>query len=255
MKPGESKQTTVSEPWPYAPPNMSRKENPRSKNADLVLGNIISTLKARPELAQSYEAIVAQIRLHGATEPLKSVMVTSAIPNEGKTTVAINLALTLALAGERIALLDGNVSGNGLYESMFEIPLGAGSSESLSKGKSASVASLSVDLASLDSNTNGALDVFHGGQAYFGSLASSSTTPLRKTLDNLGTAYDLLIVDAPAILAGSSAQLLATAVDGVLFVVHIGVLQVRQAIRARDQVRQTGTPIIGVIVNRIDETR
>ena len=72
-------------------------------------------------------------------------------------------------------------------------------------------------------------------------------------LQALARNYDLVLVDAPPVLNTSDAILMAPAVDGVLFTINAGTVAGKNALRAKQQLERTNTPVLGAVLNRFDQ--
>ena len=81
---------------------MKRGKGSQDKIAKPVYEGFLQLLEANQGVRQSYETLLSNLHLLNSTRPIKTVLVTSSQPEEGKTTVAINLSLTMTLAGKKI---------------------------------------------------------------------------------------------------------------------------------------------------------
>jgi len=177
----------------------------------------------------------------GEESPARRIfMVTSAIPGEGKTTVATNFAAALGLSGRRVVLVEADLM-SPRFERLFDTTSFAGFTELL-RGH----VRLSEVLAY--SGIKNVSLVFAGSAA---ADSSDYMTPNRLStlVDDLLGDFDVVIIDAPAVLASSDALVLAQQVQNVLWVVDMDATDRKSVMRAHDQILRVGATIIGVAVN------
>jgi len=202
--------------------------------------------------AESYSRLVTNIGF-AATEhphPVKVLLVTSALARDGKTTVATNLALTLAREGRRVLLIDGDLRG-GRIGGMLGLFERAGLSDTLLQrsGFADAVAEVPVD-------SQHTLHVLTQGVAPMTdpSALLGSTAPA----DLVATArenYDVIVVDTPPVNSVVDAAILTRHCDGVLLVARAGVTGRDALVFAMEQLRIVRAPIIGAVLNDVDLRR
>jgi polysaccharide biosynthesis transport protein len=171
------------------------------------------------------------------------VLVTSAQPNEGKSTIAANLAETLALGGARVLLVDGDMRKGRLHE-LLGLPSGPGLSEVLA-------GSTRLEQA-FQPNCRPNLSFLGRGS----SLKNPGDALLGPELDrNLALwrdRFDFVIIDTCPVFAAADASTLAPKVDGTLFVVRRGFSRARVVREALELLGQRQAKILGVVFNRAD---
>jgi receptor protein-tyrosine kinase len=170
----------------------------------------------------------------------RSLVITSAVPSEGKTSTAINLAIALAQTGQRILLIDGD----------------------LRRPKAASVLGLerSVGLTTVlvgRSDLHESIQKHTASGIYF--LASGPIPPnptevlqshaAQSLFDRLNQMFDMVIIDAPPLLPVSDAAIIARDVDGAILVVRHGKTTTDQLVQARLRLTQIDANLFGVAVN------
>lgn len=171
----------------------------------------------------------------------KTVLVTSAVPNEGKTTVVSNLAITMALAGARVLLGDCDLRRGGVNE-LFKSPVSPGLSEVL-RGK------VHWRDAVQETSTRG-LDLLARGEV----LDQTSEMLLSKTaeemLREMADEYDYVIFDSAPVLVADDTASFAPKLDTVLFVVRMSSTMARLTGKALDLLYDRQVNVGGVILNR-----
>lgn len=176
---------------------------------------------------------------HGKTP--KTILITSAVPNEGKTTTVCNLAVTMALSGNRVLLADCDLRRGGVNE-LFKLPVGPGLSEVL-RGKT------HWRDAVQETNTRN-LDLLARGDV----LDQTSEMLLSKTADEMlkemADEYDYVIFDSAPVLVADDTASFAPKLDTVLFVVRLSSTMARLTAKALDLLYDRQVNVGGVILNR-----
>ena len=177
-------------------------------------------------------------------EALKTLVVTSATPGEGKTLTAANLAVTLAYDGLRVLLVDCDIRRPRVH-GMFRVPRAPGLMEMLTTtaapGAQPPQAIRETAIAGLFVLTCGALP----------SNAANllSGTRMRVLLQELREQFDMIVLDTPPVLATADAGIVASLTDGVLLVVRAGATDRNAAQRACQHLSNVGARVIGTVLN------
>lgn len=202
-----------------------------------------------PELRESYDALLASLRLSAAFDHGKSLLVTSARPSEGKTTVAACLALTAALAGQKAMLIDGDLRRPSLLCGTGRDG-GIGFGEVLDGNANPLDAIQAAEL--LDSAQRPhTLWVIGAGRKSPSFLSGVDRSKARTAFRSVTQDFDIVFVDSSPILAANDALLLAGIVDAVLIVVG-GDAHADEVRRAKQLLDPIGTPVIGAVLNEFD---
>ena len=195
-------------------------------------------------------------------DSMKTLVVTSAAPGEGKTMTAANLSVTFAYDGLRVLLIDCDVR-RPRQHSLFQMPRAPGLMELLmpSSGSSNGVQSLSFN-PSLGMTESGrpVTDIIRPTNVRGLSLLPCGALPtnasnllsgvrMRVLLQELAKSFDLVILDTPPVLATADAGILASIADGVLLVVRAGQTDRVAAKRAHQQLVNVGARIVGTVLN------
>ena len=178
--------------------------------------------------------------------PVQTVLVTSALPGEGKTTVAVNTALSLAQSGARTLLIDLNLR-NAALSRLFDLPDWQGLSNFLSD---------QTDLTSQISPTLvDNLFVLPAGPQPSGPIQLIDSPRTSYALGLLGQFFDAIVIDTPPLLHSGDALVLSSQADGLIFVIEGG-KTLRQAVRkAFSYLKQADARILGTVINNVDVRR
>jgi len=174
-------------------------------------------------------------------KPPKTILITSAVPNEGKTTVTSNLAVTMALAGARVLLADCDLRRGGVSE-LFKLPSTPGLSEAL-RGK------VHWRDAVQETSTRN-LDLLARGDVFDQTSEMLLSKTAEEMLREMGEEYDYVIFDSAPVLVADDTASFAPKLDCVLFVVRMSSTMARLSGKALDLLYERQVNIGGVILNR-----
>jgi capsular exopolysaccharide synthesis family protein len=204
-----------------------------------------------PGEAEAFHLIRAHLRYFNVDRELRALLVASAAPGDGKTTVARHLAGAAARMGSRVLLLEVDLRRPTLAQQL-DIPSGPGLSDVLIGIVSMSEAIQSIDLDGPggDGSRGRTLDVLVAGATLPpnpGELIESHA--MEAVLGQAKAAYDLIVIDTPPLTAVSDAFPLLRKVDGVIIVGRVGRNRRDVAERLHETLTGAGAPLLGVIAN------
>ncbi|MBL8064925.1 MAG: polysaccharide biosynthesis tyrosine autokinase [Chthonomonadaceae bacterium] len=210
-----------------------------------------SPLIADPQRARAFEAyriLRTSILLAGPDK--KAFIVTSSVPKEGKTTVAGNLAVAMALEGKRTVLIDGNLRNPAIHK-LFKVDRDKGLTDVLAGNVGLDEALKTTDIANLAILTAGA-DAPNSTEM----VASAA---MKDLIQKISAQADVVLVDSPSAFGYADTQSLVTVVKDVLFVTQLEQPSKPQMREAVGMVDFAGGHVLGVILNKdrwaIDRTR
>ncbi len=172
----------------------------------------------------------------------KTILVTSSVPDDGKSVTSANLAITLANAGSRVLLIDGDLR-KGTQHSRFDFDTGPGLSETLSQGLKWTELVRDTRVPKLFLLPRGAATQ-HSSELF---LSGSIDVLLKEAVSQ----YDFVIVDSAPVMAADDVTSLAPHVDGVLFVLRAEHTSARVAHAALESLYQRQVRILGLVFNSI----
>ena len=175
------------------------------------------------------------------------IMITSALPSEGKSTIVRNLALSYRESGASVAVVEADMRRPVLAD-QFELPHGTGLAEALSEGEP--LRTYKVPDSEHEPPTRGRIDVALAGASVENPSVLLGRSHLPAILRRMAQRHDIVLVDSPPLLSVSDGLALLNAVDGVLVVVRTGRTTYPAAQRLRRTIERIGAaPILGVVAN------
>ncbi|MGA8144179.1 MAG: CpsD/CapB family tyrosine-protein kinase [Candidatus Acidiferrales bacterium] len=194
--------------------------------------------------AEQFRTLRSRLYQLRSNQPLRTLLVTSSIPTEGKTFVTNNLAQAIVRQPDRRALIiDAD-----LRRSRLHVPLGAPSSPGLTDYLRGKADAISI----IQQGQEGNLCFIPGGNEVTNPSELLSNGRLRVLLDRVKTIFDWVILDSPPCLLVADASVLADNCDGILLVTRAGVTPAATAQRATQELR--GRNVVGVVLNAVKET-
>ena len=215
--------------------------NGQDKRIELVAQHL-----PKSQMSEAFRALRTSILLSQADHPPQVILVTSALPREGKTTAAANLAVTLAQLGDKTVLVDADLRKPGVGRLL-----------NLSGGKYAGLSSYLAGVSSLD-----LVSVPHPAIPNLVAIPTGPLPPnpadllsshkLAEAISELRAKFKFIVIDSPPIMAATDAVILSVQTDGVLLVVRSGETPKEAFTRTRDLLKSVKCRILGVVLNAVD---
>ncbi len=200
---------------------------------------------AKPESAfgESIRSLQIGVQLSNIDRPPKVVLVTSALPAEGKTVIALSLARMKALAGEKAIVVESDLRRPILYKKL-QLPKEPGLVEYL-----ADQASL-ADIIHQDEATGA--HILPAGRPTPNSSNLLNSDRMKSLLAELSARYDLVVLDSPPVLAVGDARILAHLADKTIFIVRWAETRREVAMLGLRQIAEAGGDIAGFVLSRVN---
>ena len=218
-------------------------DNGHEKPIELVVQHL-----PKSQMSEAFRALRTSILLSQAEHPPQVILVTSALPREGKTTAAANLAVTLAQLGDRTVLVDADLRKPGIGRLL-----------NLGTGKYAGLSSYLAGVSSLD-----LVSVPHPAIPNLVAIPTGPLPPnpadllsshkLADAIVELRSKFKFIVIDSPPVMAATDAVILSVQADGVLLVVHSGTTPKAAFTRARDLLMSVKSRILGVVLNAVNSS-
>ena len=205
---------------------------------------LVTQARPQSQMAESYRALRTSLLLTSLGAPPKVILVTSALPQEGKTTTSMNTAIVLAQKGSRVLLIDADLRRPSVHKA-----LGMGPRTGLSNVLTGSA---QLNQAIVRSTLIPTLYIMTAGTPPPNPAELLASSNMRDVLNELREQYDHIVIDTPPTLSVTDAVLLSTNADSVVLVIRSG-QTTRQALRrARDLLVRVNARIAGVLLNAAD---
>jgi len=205
---------------------------------------LVTQVRPQSQMAESYRALRTSLLLSNIGSPPKIIMVTSALPQEGKTTTSINCAVVLAQKGTRVLLIDADLRRPSIHKT-----LGMGPRSGLSNVLTGST---TLEQAITRTAILPNLYVLPAGTPPPNPAELLASLNMKNVLAQLSEQYDHIVLDTPPSLSVTDAVVLSPRADAVVLVIRSG-QTTRQALRrSRDILAQVNAKVIGVLLNAVD---
>ena len=209
---------------------------------------IVSFIKPKSQVSEAFRALRTSLLLSQADHPPQVILVTSALPREGKTTSALNLAVTLAQLGDRTLIVDSDLRKPGIRRAL-----------GLTVGRDFGLSSYLAGVSSLDD-----VVITHPQIENLSALTTGPIPPspadllsshrMRDAITYLRQKYKFIVIDSPPIMAATDAVILSALTDGVLLVVRSGETPKEAFTRTRDLLHAVKCRLLGVVLNAVDSS-
>jgi polysaccharide biosynthesis transport protein len=204
---------------------------------------LAALLYPRSGVAEAYRSLRANIEFASVDVPIRTLLVTSSIPGEGKTVTAANLAVVFAQAGRRVLLVDGDLRKPGVHL-LFDLPNAHGLTTLLRSDEvNLDVIAHSTEQANLRILTSGPLPP--------NPAELMGSQRMRTVLERLQAATDLVVFDGPPLQVVTDSAILSSFLDGTLFVIDAGHSRRRSVRLAREALAKAGANVLGAVLNRV----
>ncbi len=204
---------------------------------------LLSNIDPKSGIAEAYRNVRATILMDDQNRKGKSLLVTSSVPKEGKTTTTMNLAISLAQAGLRVLIIDGDMR-RGEIHKFFGLEGGRGLSDVLSgQAKTESV----IQRTGIPN-----LDMIATGPFPINPAELILRNEFRSFLEYAKRSYDKVLFDGPPVMAVSEASVLASMVDSTVLVVWAGHTSRKLCQLTIQNLVQRGARIDGCILNNLE---
>lgn len=205
---------------------------------------LVTQWRPQSQMAEAYRALRTSLLLTSLGAPPKVILVTSALPQEGKTTTSINTAIVLAQKGTRVLLIDADLRRPTIHKT-----LGMGPKTGLSNVLTGNA---TLQQTMVRSTILPSLWVLPAGTPPPNPAELLASTNMRDVLAKLREQYDHIVVDTPPTLSVTDAVVMSTRADAVVLVIRCGQTTKQALRRARDILVQVNARVSGVLLNAVD---
>ena len=225
---------------------LAREAAPQSATGPRV--ELLSYIQPKSQISEAFRALRTSLLLSQADHPPQVILVTSALPREGKTTAAVNLAVTLAQLGDRTLLMDSDLRKPGIRRAL-----------NLTIGKEVGLSSYLAGVSTLDEVTIPHPTINNLVALTTGPVPPSpadllSSHRMREAIVELRHRFKFIVIDSPPVMAATDAVILSALTDGVLLVVRSGETPKEAFTRTRDLLAAVKCRLLGVVLNAVDSS-
>ena len=207
---------------------------------------IVTQHDPKSPISEAYRTLRTNFQFATIQQKPKTLMVTSAVPGEGKTTTAVNLAVTMADRGIRVLLIDTDLRRPNVHR-VLKVERGPGLSDVLRE---------SLDVHTVIRKTRVEnLSIISSGRVPPNPSELIASERMQHLLTLLGREFDLVVCDAPSILVVTDPVLLATHMDTVILVVSVNNARRETIQRAKKLLETAKASVAGVVLNGLEATR
>lgn len=195
-------------------------------------------------LPSNFEESVRGLRsdvLFMKSQGMSSFLITSSSPGEGKSTIAANLALSLAELNKKVLIIDANMRSPSLNE-ILHLPNDTGLSSILTRNEQPYL-----------KRTESGIYVITSGPGAEDSSALLGSNDMLQLLENSKKEFDYILIDSPSLLTGPDSALLASVVHGALIVLSAGNTSIEDFKRAKQILERTSAKILGIVMNGFED--
>jgi len=205
---------------------------------------VVTQSRPQSQMSESYRALRTSLLLTSVGAPPKIILITSALPREGKTTTSVNTAIVLAQKGTRVLLIDADLRRPSIHKALG-ISSRIGLSNVLTGGAT-------IQQATVRSPLMPNLYILPAGPPPPNPAELMASAQMVDLLAELRDQYDHVIVDTPPTLSVTDAVVLSTRADAVVLVIRSAQTTKPALRRARDILAQVNARVAGVLLNAVD---
>jgi len=213
---------------------------PRTKGMKQKQRTLITALNPKSPISEQYRTIRTNIQFSSVDHEIRSIMITSTGPGEGKSTTAANLAVVFAQQGKQVLLIDADLRKPTVHYT-FRLQNIHGLTSVLLRNATLQEA---VSVSEVDH-----LDVLTSGPIPPNPAELLSSRSMVELLKEAYDQYDIVIIDSPPLLAVADAQILANQVDASIMVVASGKTEREAALKGKESLLSAKSKLLGVVLN------
>ena len=206
--------------------------------------SIITHDDPKSPVSEAYRVLRTNIQFSSVDKPLKTILVTSAGPMEGKTTTIANLAVIFAHCGSKVLLIDTDLRKPMLHK--FFLLLNEKGLTNLLTLQKESAAFIQHDVVKN-------LDVLTSGRIPPNPSELLSSNAMKNFIEKVKNTYDIILMDSPPVGSVTDASILSTYADGTILVVKSGKSEIEAVKKAQEILEKVNANIIGGVLNNINK--
>lgn len=201
--------------------------------------------KPKSIAAEAYRTLRTNIQYSSFDEEIRTIVITSSEPGEGKSTTAGNIAISFAQASKKTVIIDCDLRKPSLHKKFKISNIGGLSDILIGKEK----------IDDVVHHFNDELDIITSGKLPPNPAEMLGSRTMERLLIALKERYDIIILDTAPLQAVTDAQILSTKSDGIILVVRAHATKRESVIQAKGLIEKVGGKILGTVLNGVENTR
>lgn len=195
-------------------------------------------------VSEAFRVLRTNLQFAGVDKPLKKILITSSVPQEGKSLITSNLAISIASAGNKTLLVDADLR-RPKQQKNFLLENYKGLSNLLAEN---------LPLESVINETKVEnLHVLTSGPVPPNPAEILGSAKMKKFIEEACSIYDMVLFDSPPVNSVADASILSASMDGVILVVEAGSTEREAAMVAKQQLEKVNARILGVVLNKVEQ--
>lgn len=211
--------------------------------------DLITFKEPTSPMSEAYRTLRTNIQFSSFDEKIKTILVTSSSPGEGKTTTSSNLAVVMAQGGNKTLLIDCDQRKPSVHK-VFKFSNENGLSNILVNTNEGELKNVGIHQTEIVN-----LHVLTSGTRPPNPAELLGSAKMKHFIEELKQIYDFIILDTPPITMVTDAQILAQYTDGCLLVVSSGEAERDLVIKAKDLLEKVNAKTLGVVINKMDSSK
>ena len=228
----------IKKKFPYRNLGITPLESPRYQ------GKIVTRDEPDSFSSEVYRMIQANLKFLTSDKPPKAILITSSVPEEGKSTVAANLAAAIAQLGRNVLLIDADLRRSSQHQ-LWGVDNRQGLKDIIA-GNANPLSAISHPMPKMSLLTSGVVQS--------NPLAFLDSPEISDFVARARQQYDLILIDAPPLAVTADVLTLSKLVDGIVFVTRPGIVEQESADLAQEVLATTGQQVLGMVVNGVKQS-
>jgi capsular exopolysaccharide synthesis family protein len=233
------------------------------KRMKQLLSSIIMYAGQSSPVVTNYRTTVANIRYANLDQPMQTILITSSMPSEGKTSTATNIAISFAATGSKVLLIDADLRRPRIHR-IFQFDRAPGLTDLLTEEQHDALASPTEVFIELENHlinsyiratTVDNLWLLSCGRHISNPESLLTSEKMKQFIQNVKSQYDMIIIDSPPLLSVSDSLIMATLVDGTLMVLRSNKVKHNTVFQAKELLDKVNASVIGSVLNDVNYAR